>query len=40
MSQGDFVQINNKSEVERKLPFLLKRLEQWDYSTPLCIKLE
>ena len=40
MSQGDFVQINNKSEVERKLPFLLKRLEQWDYSTPLCIKFE
>ena len=40
MSQGDFVQINNKSEVERKLPFMLKRLEQWDYSTPLCIKFE
>ena len=40
MSQGDFVQINNKLEVERKLPFMLKRLEQWDYSTPLCIKFE
>jgi hypothetical protein len=40
MSQGDFVKISHLSEVERKLPFLLKRLEQWDYSTALCIKFE
>lgn len=40
MSQGDFVQINNKSEIEKRLPFLLKRIEGWDYSSPLVLKME
>jgi len=40
MSQGDFVQINSKSEIEKRLPFLLKRIEGWDYSSPLVLKLE
>ena len=40
MSQGDFVKINDKSEVEKRLPFLLNRIESWDYSKPLCIKFE
>jgi len=40
MSQGDFVQINRKSEIEKRLPFLLKRIEGWDYSSPLVLKLE
>ena len=40
MSQGDFVKINSKDEVEKRLPFLLSRLENWDYSNPLAIKFE
>lgn len=40
MSQGDFVQINNRSEIEKRLPFLLKRIEGWDYSSPLVLKME
>jgi len=38
MSQGDHVRINSKKAVETQLPFLLKRVERWDYSTPLVIK--
>jgi hypothetical protein len=40
MSQGDHVRINSKKAVEKQLPFLLKRVESWDYSTPLVIKFE
>ena len=40
MTQGDFVKINSKDEVEKRLPFLLNRLENWDYSKPLAIKFE
>ena len=40
MSQGDHVRINSKKAVETQLPFLLKRVESWDYSTPLVIKFE
>ncbi len=40
MSQGDFVKINDPTEIQRKLPFLLKRVDTWDYSKPLCIKFE
>jgi len=37
MSQGVFDRINNKLEAERYLPFLIKRVESWDYSEPLVI---
>jgi hypothetical protein len=40
MIQGDFVKINSKDEVEKRLPFLLNRLESWDYSNPLAITFE
>ena len=40
MSQGDHVRINSKRESEDRLPFLLKRIEAWDYSAPLVVKLE
>lgn len=40
MSQGDHVLINNKRAVETQLPFLLKRIENWDYSTPLVVRFE
>ena len=40
MSQGDHVKIDNKRALEQKLPFLLKRIESWDYSTPLIVKLD
>ena len=37
MSQGVFDRINNKLEAERYLPFLIKRVESWDYLEPLVI---
>ena len=40
MSQGDHVRINNRHEVETKLPFIMKRVDSWDYSIPLIIKFE
>ena len=40
MSQGDHVKISHATEVERKVPHLIKRLQDWDYSIPLSIKLE
>ena len=40
MSQGDHVLIKSQRAVETQLPFLLKRVESWDYSTPLVIKFE
>ena len=40
MTQGDFVKINNPKDGESALPFLMKRIQEWDYTVPLCIKLE
>jgi len=40
MSQGDHVRIDDKRALEAKLPFLLKRIESWDYSVPLIVKLD
>ena len=40
MSQGDHVKIDDKRALEAKLPFLLKRIESWDYSVPLIVKLD
>jgi len=40
MSQGDHIKISHATEVERKVPHLIKRLQDWDYSIPLSIKLE
>ena len=40
MSQGDYVRIDSKHAVETQLPFLLRRIEGWDYSVPLVVKLE
>ena len=38
MTQGDHVKINDKREVEAKLPFILKRIESWDFENPLVVK--
>lgn len=40
MTQGDHVKINDKREVEAKLPFILKRIESWDFDNPLVVKLD
>lgn len=40
MSQGDHVLIKSKRAVETQLPFLLKRIESWDYSAPLVVRFE
>lgn len=38
MSQGEFVKISNVHEIEQRLPFIVKKIKEWDYSSPLCIK--
>lgn len=40
VSQGDFIRIGNLLEVEKRLPFLIKRVNAWDYSKPLCVTLK
>lgn len=40
VTQGDHVKISNKREAESKLPFILKRIEGWDFTTPLVVKLD
>tara|TARA_B110000977_G_C10789197_1_gene381738 strand:- start:142 stop:606 length:465 start_codon:yes stop_codon:yes gene_type:complete len=39
-TQGDFVSIKSKADIEIKLPFILKRIENWDFTTPLAVKLQ
>jgi hypothetical protein len=39
MSQGDFVKINSTTEVDAKVKHLQKRLRDWDYQSPCCIRL-
>ena len=34
------MKINNQKDGESALPFLMKRIQEWDYTVPLCIKLE
>jgi len=40
MSQGAFIRIRTRQEIEKKLPFLINEIKAWDYDKPLCIKLE
>ena len=40
MSQGDHVLIKSKKAVETQLPFLLKRVDSWDYAVPLVVRFE
>jgi len=40
MSQGDYVKIDSKVDAEKKIPFLLKRVDSWDYSSALVIRFE
>lgn len=39
MSQGDHNMINDLSHAEKQLPYIIKRIKEWDYSSPLCFKL-
>ena len=39
-TQGDYVPIKSKAEIELRLPFILKRIESWDFTIPLVVKLE
>ena len=39
MSQGDFVKINSTTEVDAKVKHLQKRLRDWDYQSPCCVRL-
>ncbi len=40
MSQGEFVLFRSKQECEKRVQFLIKQIEDWDYTTPLTVKLE
>ena len=37
--QGDFVKINSTMEVDAKVQHLQKRLRDWDYQSPCCVRL-
>ena len=39
-TQGDFVLIKSAAEIERKLPSILKRIEGWDFTAPLVVKVQ
>ena len=39
VSEGDFSIIRDKFELEKKLPFIIKQLEKWDYSEPCGVKI-
>tara|TARA_R110001632_G_scaffold131271_1_gene245500 strand:+ start:701 stop:1147 length:447 start_codon:yes stop_codon:yes gene_type:complete len=39
MSQGDNNKINNLEHAEKQIPYIVKRIKEWDYSAPLCFKL-
>tara|TARA_R110000744_G_scaffold286145_1_gene397467 strand:+ start:2430 stop:2873 length:444 start_codon:yes stop_codon:yes gene_type:complete len=40
MTQGDFIKVSSKEEIAKRMPLWVKRLEEWDYTTACCIKLE
>jgi hypothetical protein len=40
VTQGDHVKVDSSQELEKKLPFILKRMEGWDYEVPMVVKLE
>jgi len=39
MSQGIFIKIASKHEIEKRLPFIKQNIEAWDFSQPLCVTL-
>ena len=39
MTQGDHVKVSSKEELEKRLPHMIKRMQDWDYSMPLAVKL-
>jgi len=40
MSQGTYTLIRDKYDIEKKIPYLIKQFNDWDYSDALVIKLE
>lgn len=40
MTQGDFVRVDGKANIEQRLEFIRRRLYEWDYETPAVIRLE
>jgi len=40
MTQGDHVKVSSNQELEKRLPHIIKRMQDWDYSTPLAVKLD
>ena len=40
VTQGDHVKVGSSQELEKKLPFILKRMDGWDYQVPMVVKLE
>lgn len=40
MSLGDYHLIFAARDIEKKLPYITKRIQDWDYEKPLCVKLQ
>jgi|TARA_R110000782_G_scaffold3687_1_gene13365 hypothetical protein len=40
-TEGDYYYFKDKRELEKKLPFIIKRLEKWDYNDhPAAVRIE
>jgi len=40
MTQGDFVKIDSVHDIDKRMKYLTKRIEGWDFSTPLIVTLK
>lgn len=40
MSQGDFILVSNKNDIDFKIKHISERIKDWDYCKPLSIKFE
>jgi len=40
MNEGDHVKFKSRRDAEAYIPLLLKRLDSWDFSSPLVLKLQ
>jgi len=39
MTQGQFIKIASKWDIDKRMPYIKQMIEDWDFSQPLCIKL-
>jgi len=40
LTQGDFIKVDGRVDIEKRVQYLTKRMHEWDYTTPLTIVLK